>query len=146
MARRLKGVPSECLRPVRKLAGGADNNGFSAFSILQVEFCEEFFRRSLSNALNYLYAGKFCLVQMGGYNVMNLPLIILASASPRRAELLSNMGVEFQTIVSHVEEIHHDQITAGEAAQVNAYRKTRVVAKKFPDALVIGADTFGASR
>lgn len=72
---------------------------------------------------------------------MNLPLVVLASASPRRVELLGNMGVEFQTIVSNVEEIHHDQLTAGEAAQVNAYRKTRAVAKKLPDALVIGADT-----
>lgn len=73
--------------------------------------------------------------------MMNLPLVILASASPRRVDLLKNMGVDFQVIVSDVFEIHHDQLTAGEAAQVNAYRKTRAVAKKFPDALVIGADT-----
>jgi septum formation protein len=72
---------------------------------------------------------------------MNLPLVILASASPRRVELLKNMGVSFQVIVSDVPEIHHDQLTAGEAAQVNAYRKARAVAKKLPDALVIGADT-----
>jgi len=73
--------------------------------------------------------------------MMNLPIMILASASPRRAELLRNMGLDFQVVVSEVQEIHHDQLTAGEAAQVNAYRKTRAVAKKFPDAIVIGADT-----
>lgn len=72
---------------------------------------------------------------------MNAQLIILASASPRRAELLRNMGVNFKTVVSDVPEVHHDQLTAGEAAQVNAYRKTRAVAKKYPDAIVIGADT-----
>src|SRR5437868_15229528 len=42
---------------------------------------------------------------------------------------------------SDAEEIHDDQLTAREAAQVNAYRKARAVAKKFPDALVLGADT-----
>lgn len=72
---------------------------------------------------------------------MNRPLIILASASPRRAQLLRNMGLEFRTVISNVTEVHHDQLTAGEVAQVNAYRKARTVAKKFPDALVIGADT-----
>lgn len=72
---------------------------------------------------------------------MRLPLIILASASPRRSQLLRNMGIEFQTFVSNVPEVHNDQLTAGEAAQVNAYRKARAVAKRFPDALVLGADT-----
>lgn len=72
---------------------------------------------------------------------MSLPLVILASASPRRADLLRNMGLEFRTVVSNIPEVHNDQLTAFEAAQVNAYRKARVVAKKFPDAMVIGADT-----
>jgi septum formation protein len=72
---------------------------------------------------------------------MSLPLIILASASPRRSELLRNMQLKFQVIVSNIPEVHNDQLTAFEAAQVNAYRKARAVAKKYPDALVIGADT-----
>ena len=38
-------------------------------------------------------------------------------------------------------EVHDDQLTAWEMAQVNAYRKARAVAKKFPDALVLAADT-----
>lgn len=42
---------------------------------------------------------------------------------------------------SDATEIHHDQLTAHEACQINAYRKARAVAKKFPDALVLGADT-----
>jgi len=32
-------------------------------------------------------------------------------------------------------------LTAQELCQVNAYRKTRSIAKKFPDAIVLGADT-----
>ena len=72
---------------------------------------------------------------------MKWPALILASASPRRAELLRQIGVEFKTITSDVPELHHDQMTAAEVAQVNAYRKARAVAKKAPDTLVLGADT-----
>ena len=72
---------------------------------------------------------------------MNLPPLILASASPRRSELLRELGVEFQVIPGHAPEIHHEQMTAGELVQINAYRKARSIAKQFPDALVLGADT-----
>jgi septum formation protein len=72
---------------------------------------------------------------------MNLPPLILASASPRRSELLRELGVEFRVLPSDAIEIHHDELTAGEVSQINAYRKARAVAKKFPDALVLGADT-----
>src|SRR2546430_15031404 len=72
---------------------------------------------------------------------MNVPPLILASASPRRVELLRQLGLEFKVVPSDTPEIHHDQLTAWEAAQINAYRKARGVAKKFPDALVLSADT-----
>lgn len=51
------------------------------------------------------------------------------------------MGVAFETHPSDVTEIHHEQLTAREVSQINAYRKARAVAKKCPDALVLGADT-----
>jgi len=70
-----------------------------------------------------------------------LPPIILASASPRRSELLRQIGVEFNIVTSDTPEIHDGELTAREIAQVNAYRKARNVAKKHPDALVLGADT-----
>jgi nucleoside triphosphate pyrophosphatase len=69
------------------------------------------------------------------------PPLILASASPRRAELLRQLGFEFKVVASDVPEIHHDQLTAREVAQINAYRKARAVAKRFPDLVVLGADT-----
>lgn len=72
---------------------------------------------------------------------MNLPPLILASASPRRSELLKQLGVEFQVVPSDAAELHNDELTAREVCQVNAYRKARSVAKKYPDALVLGADT-----
>ena len=72
---------------------------------------------------------------------MNLPRVILASASPRRSELLRELGVEFKVHPSKIGEIHHDQLTAIEVSRINAYRKARAVAKRFPDALILAADT-----
>lgn len=70
-----------------------------------------------------------------------LPPVVLASASPRRSELLSRLPLDFVVIASDADEIHNEQLTAREVCQVNAYRKARAVAKKHPDCLVIGADT-----
>jgi septum formation protein len=72
---------------------------------------------------------------------MKMPPLILASVSPRRADLLRQLGLDFKVVPSSATEIHHDQLTAREVAQINGYRKARAVAKKFPDALVLGADT-----
>jgi septum formation protein len=70
-----------------------------------------------------------------------LPPLILASVSPRRSDLLRELGVEFRVVASGATELHHEQFTARELARVNSYRKARQVAKRFPDALVLGADT-----
>jgi septum formation protein len=70
-----------------------------------------------------------------------LPRLILASASPRRVELLRQLSFDFTVVPGDVPEIHHDQLTARELCQVNAYRKARATAKSFPDALVLAADT-----
>lgn len=72
---------------------------------------------------------------------MTLPPLILASASPRRAELLRDLGLEFTVITSAAEEAHQEDFTARELCLVNAYRKAHVVAKRHPQALVLGADT-----
>ncbi len=73
--------------------------------------------------------------------LQDLPPLILASASPRRAELLRQLSLDFNVVPAEVAEIHHEQMTARELSKVNAYRKARTVAKRFPDALVVGADT-----
>src|SRR2546430_876896 len=72
---------------------------------------------------------------------VKLPPLILASASPRRSELLRQLAPVFQIVPGAAREVHDDQLTAWEMAQVNAYRKARAVAKRFPDALVLAADT-----
>jgi septum formation protein len=55
--------------------------------------------------------------------------------------LLRQLGVEFQVVPSEAGELHPEELTAAEVAQINAYRKARAVGKRFPDALVLGADT-----
>jgi septum formation protein len=72
---------------------------------------------------------------------MKLPSIILASASPRRAVLLRELELDFTVLPAHTPEVEHDYLTPREVAQLNAYRKARLIAKQQPDALVIGADT-----
>lgn len=72
---------------------------------------------------------------------MQWPELILASVSPRRAELLRELGVSFTVAPSNVPEADSDFLTPWELAQLNAHRKARAVAKQNPDALVLGADT-----
>ena len=72
---------------------------------------------------------------------MQLPPVILASASPRRAELLRKIARSFDVIPARAEEHQPEHLSPAEACMLNAYRKARVIAKKYPDALVIGADT-----
>ncbi|MGA4643845.1 Maf family protein [Limisphaera sp. 4302-co] len=69
------------------------------------------------------------------------PVLILASASPRRAELLRHAGYEFGIVPAEVPELEWDQLTPVELCQLNAHRKARAVAKHHPDAVVLGADT-----
>jgi len=77
---------------------------------------------------------------------MNLPPLILASASPRRAELLRGMGLEFQVVPGDAVEVQHEHLTVREICLLNACRKARSVARNFPEALVIGADTLVCDR
>ena len=72
---------------------------------------------------------------------MPLPPVILASASPRRAELLRKVVPQFDVLPAHADEGQPEHLSPAEACMLNAYRKARVIAKKFPDALAIGADT-----
>jgi len=80
-------------------------------------------------------------IQSGLIEPMNAPPLILASASPRRSQLLHDITPRFEVIPSKVEEIHNEQFTAAELSQVNAYRKARSVSKRFPDAVILGVDT-----
>lgn len=67
-------------------------------------------------------------------------MLILASASPRREELLKKLCKDFRIEVGHAEEIH-SATTPKDLAVANAKIKAESVAKKFFDDVVIGADT-----
>jgi septum formation protein len=69
-----------------------------------------------------------------------LPLV-LASQSPRRVELMTEAGFEFQIVVPDVEEAHDASLTPEALTVENARRKAVAGAQMHPDALVIGADT-----
>ena len=67
--------------------------------------------------------------------------LILASASPRRRELLAGLGIAFDVIVADVTE-HEDPSTDPKVMVAhNAALKADWVAARHPDAYVLGADT-----
>jgi septum formation protein len=68
---------------------------------------------------------------------------ILASASPRRKELLIEAGYKFDIVVSNVDEskISADGLPPAEYTCKLAIAKAQGVADKFPDKLVVGSDT-----
>lgn len=67
--------------------------------------------------------------------------IILASASPRRKELLKLLDIDFDIIVSNCEEVFDDELSVYENLKNIAYLKAYDVFKDNNDKLVIGADT-----
>jgi len=69
--------------------------------------------------------------------------IILASASPRRKELLAQAGYKFTVVTPTVDESSFpiERATPVEHAKTLALAKARSVARTYPDCLVIGADT-----
>lgn len=68
--------------------------------------------------------------------------LILASSSPRRKELLEQIGLEFDIVVSDIEEKVDINLSPEETAKSLAYQKAYDVAKKVgPEKLVLGSDT-----
>jgi septum formation protein len=69
------------------------------------------------------------------------PRFILASSSPRRRQLLSEAGYEFEVVAPPVEELAHTFLTIRELTIWNAARKSWHVSEGAPDAVVLAADT-----
>ena len=67
--------------------------------------------------------------------------IILASSSPRRKQLLKQIGINFTTEISGVDESIDLDLSPKKVAKYFALEKARKVSLKFPNKLVIGADT-----
>jgi septum formation protein len=72
---------------------------------------------------------------------MTVPPLVLASKSPRRSQLLQQLGLHFEVVPADVDE----RYASGESARAHAERlareKAQVVARHRPEALVVGSDT-----
>jgi septum formation protein len=72
---------------------------------------------------------------------MSVSSVILASASPRRRELLERAGLVFEIMHSPAEEIHDASIPPDKLCEMNAALKAEAIAAIRPVATIIGADT-----
>lgn len=67
--------------------------------------------------------------------------IILASASPRRREIMDKLNLHYRIIVSNVREEMKEELPIEERIKDLAMQKALAVYKEHPEELVIGADT-----
>jgi septum formation protein len=67
--------------------------------------------------------------------------IILASKSPRRVEILHNIGAEFEIIPANTDESVEDGMSVSDAVMEISKRKALCVLEKHNDAFIISADT-----
>lgn len=67
--------------------------------------------------------------------------LILASASPRRVELLRLMGLEFEIVPADIDETFRPEETPREHALRLSEEKALFAARTRPDAWILGADT-----
>lgn len=67
--------------------------------------------------------------------------IILASTSPRRKQLLKQLGIEFEVVPSEVVEKFNPRLKPRHQVEELALQKAESVAAKYEDAIIIGADT-----
>ncbi len=93
-----------------------------------------------------LQIGRAVAVVLGGFllSALRVPSslpFILASASPRRTELLRDAGLPHRVVVAAVTE--HEDPSTDPAKMVlhNARLKAAAVSRLHPDALVLGSDT-----
>ena len=68
--------------------------------------------------------------------------IVLASTSPRRKELFEKTGLAFEVCPGDYEEDMTLPMVPKELAKFLSLGKAQSVVSKFPDALIIGSDTF----
>jgi septum formation protein len=77
----------------------------------------------------------------GTSDSISVPKLILASSSPRRQQLLSEAGYIFTVDPANIDETVPADMLPSEVALHLAQAKANVIADKFPDSVVLGADT-----
>jgi septum formation protein len=73
--------------------------------------------------------------------MIDLPKIVLASGSPRRAEILNSVGWEFEKHVADIDETELPGESPEDYVVRLAREKAEAVAERYPEAIVLGADT-----
>ena len=70
------------------------------------------------------------------------PRLVLASASPRRQELLRDAGYTFVVAPADIDEsAYPPDLSPGDIAEFLAVAKAHAVAERFPDDVILAADT-----
>jgi septum formation protein len=72
---------------------------------------------------------------------VDLPKLVLASGSPRRAEILNSVGWEFEKAVPDVDESVIDGESPEDYVQRLAAEKARAVSSSYPGRVILAADT-----
>src|SRR3954468_688371 len=73
--------------------------------------------------------------------MIELPKIVLASGSPRRAEILTSVGWPFEKHVADIDESEREGESPEDYVVRLAREKAEAVAASWPDSIVLGADT-----
>ena len=81
------------------------------------------------------------LLALGDEKRMMMEKLLLASASPRRAEILRAVGWPFETLAMHIDETLIPGESASHTVERLALEKAEAAARESPSLLVLGADT-----
>jgi septum formation protein len=73
--------------------------------------------------------------------MIKLPKLVLASGSPRRAEILNSVGWEFEKDVPDIDESERPGESPEDYVMRLAASKSEVIAERHPNEIVLGADT-----
>lgn len=73
--------------------------------------------------------------------MIELPKLVLASGSPRRAEIMRSVGWRFEKDVPDIDESQRNRESPEDYVQRLALEKAELISKKYPDEIVLGADT-----
>jgi septum formation protein len=74
-------------------------------------------------------------------SMITLPPLVLASGSPRRAEILTSVGWEFTRSVPDIDESEIDGEPAEQYVKRLAAEKAETIERSFPGVLILAADT-----
>lgn len=101
----------------------------------------------LDLAKGLIYSSIFKLLSLALHRVTHMPIpLILVSGSEIRVKLLRNAGLTFEQMIARIDEqsikdaLEADEALPRDIADALAEMKSRKVADKHPDAMVIGCD------